>query len=128
MAVSGLPAMLTSQYLVKGHDSRNSGNSQRSNLGYNTPHPDAAYGERNAQGRAQYEKHRHVLRHERGGVERVIRGLRYLHRKHPRRKRIKEVLGYFVATASGWTTRGRPSGDCRIGSGVVEAACKSAPG
>ena len=55
-----------------------------------------AYGEHDAWGRTQYEKYRHVLRHEQGGVERVIRGLlRYLRRKHPRRKRIKEVLGYF---------------------------------
>ena len=37
---------------------------------------DAAYGENNTRGRAQYEKYRHVLRHEIGGVERVIRGLR----------------------------------------------------
>ena len=29
----------------------------------------------------------------------MIRALRNLHGKHPRRKRIKEVLGYFVATA-----------------------------
>ena len=36
---------------------------------------DKAYGENNAKGRAQYEKHLHVLRHEHGGVERVIRGL-----------------------------------------------------
>ena len=56
---------------------------------------DAAYGDTDAHGRAQYEKHRHVLRHEHGGVERVIRALRYLRGKHPRRKRIKEVLRYF---------------------------------
>ena len=56
---------------------------------------DAAYGERNTHGRAQYEKHRQVLRHEHGGVEWVIRALRYLRAKHPRRKRINEVLGYF---------------------------------
>ena len=43
---------------------------------------DAAYGENNTRGRAQYEKYRHVLRHELGGVERVIRGLRYLRCKY----------------------------------------------
>jgi aryl-alcohol dehydrogenase-like predicted oxidoreductase len=32
---------------------------------------DAAYGENDTRGRAQYEKYRHVLRHEIGGVERV---------------------------------------------------------
>ena len=86
---------------------------------------DAAYGERNAQGRAQYEKHRHVLRHERGGVERVIRGLRYLHRKHPRRKRIKEVLGYFCRNRKRMDYAGATQRGLQIGSGVVEAACKT---
>ena len=55
---------------------------------------DAAYGENDARGRGQYEKHLHVLRHDHGGVQRVIRALRYLRCKHPRRERIKEVLGY----------------------------------
>ena len=71
---------------------------------------DAAYGE-NARGRAQYEKQRHVLRHEHGGVERVIRALRYLRGKHPRRKRMDYA---------GAAQRGLP-----IGSGVMEAACKT---
>ena len=50
---------------------------------------DAAYGENDPRGRAQYEKYRHLLRHEPGGAERVIRGLRYLRGKHPRRQRIR---------------------------------------
>ena len=45
----------------------------------------------------------------------MIRGLPYLRGKHPRRKRIKQVLGYFVAAvATAWTTRGRHSRDCRL--------------
>ena len=56
---------------------------------------DAAYGENDPRGRSQYEKHLHVLRHDHDGVERVIRALRYLRDKHPRRKRIGQVLGYF---------------------------------
>jgi hypothetical protein len=39
---------------------------------------DAAYGENDLRGRSQYEKHLHVLRHDHGGVEKVIRSLRYL--------------------------------------------------
>ena len=86
---------------------------------------DAAYGESNAQGRAQYEKHRHVLRHEHGGVERVIRALRYLHCKHPRRKRIKQVLGYFCRNRKRMDYAGAAQRGLPIGSGVVEAACKT---
>ena len=33
---------------------------------------DACYGEGNAKGRAHYEKLRHLLRHDLGGVEKVI--------------------------------------------------------
>ena len=86
---------------------------------------DAAYGETNAHGRAQYEKHRHVLRHEHGGVERVIRALRYLRGKHPRRKRIKEVLGYFCRNRKRMDYAGAAQRGLPIGSGVVEAACKT---
>lgn len=86
---------------------------------------DAAYGERNAHGRAQYEKHRHVMRHEHGGVERVIRALRYLRGKHPRRKRIKEVLGYFCRNRKRMDYAGAAQRGLPIGSGVVEAACKT---
>ena len=86
---------------------------------------DKAYGERDERGRTQYEKYRHVLRHEQGGVERVIRGLRYLHRKHPRRKRIKEVLGYFRRNRQRMDYAGAAARGLPIGSGVVEAACKT---
>ena len=78
---------------------------------------DAAYGENNGRGRAQYEKHRHVLRHEHGGVERVIRALRYLRGKHPRRKRIKEVLGYFRRNRKRMDYAGAAQRGLPIGSG-----------
>ena len=86
---------------------------------------DAAYGKNNSQGRVQYEKQRHVLRHEHGGVEQVIRALRYLHRKHPRRKRLKEVLGYFRRNRKRMDYAGAAQRGLPIGSGVVEAACKT---
>ena len=86
---------------------------------------DAAYGENDLWGRTQYEKYRHRLRHEPGGVERVIRGLRYLRGKHPRRKRIREVLGYFCRNRKRMDYAGAAQRGLPIGSGVVEAACKT---
>ena len=86
---------------------------------------DAAYGENDTRGRAQYEKYRHVLRHEIGGVERVIRGLRYLRGKHRRRKRIREVLGYFRRNRHRMGYAEAAQRGLPIGSGVVEAACKT---
>ena len=86
---------------------------------------DAAYGENDARGRMQYEKHRHVLRHDHGGVERVIRALRYLCGKHPRRERIQEVLGYFRRNRHRMDYAGAAERGLPIGSRVVEAACKT---
>ena len=54
---------------------------------------DAACGENDLRGPAQYEKYRHLLRNEPGDLE-PVRGLRYLHGQHRRRTRIREVLGY----------------------------------
>ena len=80
---------------------------------------DAAYGENNTRGRAQYEKYRHVLRHELGGVERVIRGLRYLRGKYPRCKRIKEVWGYFRHNRKRMDYAAAAERGLPIGSGVL---------
>ena len=86
---------------------------------------DGAYGENNARGRARYEKHLHVLRHDHGGVERVIRALRHLRDKYPRRKRIRQVLGYFRRNRHRMDYAGAAARGLPIGSGVVEAACKT---
>ena len=86
---------------------------------------DAAYGEANAKGRAQYEKHLHVLRHEPDGVQRVIRGLRYLRGKHPQRRRVRAVLGYFCRHRHRMGYAEAAQRGLPIGSGVVEAACKT---
>ncbi|MBC5800187.1 MAG: hypothetical protein GIW94_09485 [Candidatus Eremiobacteraeota bacterium] len=85
----------------------------------------AAYGEADPVGRARFEKLRHTLRHDRQGAAKVIRALIHLRERFPRRKKIAAVLGYFrenrhrmnYATVA---ARGLP-----IGSGVVEAACKT---
>ena len=86
---------------------------------------DSACGETNGKGRRQYEKYRQVLRDEHGGVERVIRGLRYLRGKHPRRRQIRAVLGYFRRHRQRMDYAGAAKRGYPIGSGVVEAACKT---
>ena len=47
---------------------------------------DACYGENDPKGRAQFEKLRHVLRDDPGGVEKVIRALSYQRTRYPKRK------------------------------------------
>ena len=66
-----------------------------------------------------------MLRHDHGGVEKVIRALRYLRDKHPRRKRIGQVLGYFRRNRKRMDYAGAAERGLPIGSGVVEAACKT---
>jgi len=86
---------------------------------------DAGYGDTSARGQAQFRKLRHVLLEDEDGVEKVIRALAYLRTKHPRKKRIGEVLRYFRHNRHRMRYAETKAQDLPIGSGVVEAACKT---
>ena len=86
---------------------------------------DACDGQGNAKGRAHYEKLRHLLRHDCAGVEKVIRSLNHLRRTHPGNKRIAEVLGYLRNNRHRMGYAEAKARHLPIGSGVVEAACKT---
>ncbi len=86
---------------------------------------DAAHGENSPQARAQFEKYRHLLRWEPNGVSKVIRALVHLHGKYPRRKRLTQVLGYFRKHRHRMGYAETAAKNLPIGSGVVEAACKT---
>lgn len=91
----------------------------------------AYYGETNVEGHAEYERLRVILKHQLWGVNVVIfefsRLLRKLRgkRNQRRRKLLKRELTYFENQAermnyADYQERGLP-----IGSGIVEAACKT---
>ena len=86
---------------------------------------DAAHGVDSPKAAAQFEKYRHRLRHEPGGVGGVIRALVYLRTKHPNRERIAQVLGYFRTNRHRMGYADAKAQGLPIGSGVVEAACKT---
>lgn len=86
---------------------------------------DAAYGEGTAVAQAQGHKYRLLLRDDEDGVEKVIRALVYLKGKHPRRRRIAQVLGYFRRHRHRMAYAGLRERHLPIGSGVIEAACKT---
>ena len=86
---------------------------------------DACYGDNDPRGRAQFEKLRHLLRDDPNGVNKVIRALSYQRTKHPKRKRIGEVLRYFRHNRHRMHYAQAKARHLPIGSGVVEAACKS---
>ncbi len=75
--------------------------------------------------RHKFEELRHRLLTEDDGVDAVINALAYLQRKHPRLQRLGQVLRYFRKNRkqmryAEWKREG-----FMIGSGVVEAACKT---
>jgi hypothetical protein len=91
----------------------------------------AYYGDKSVEARAEYERLRIILRDQPGGVDDVIAELARLSRKMPgkgrksRRKRLNAELTYFKNQRdrmdyADYQARGLP-----IGSGVVEAACKT---
>ena len=84
-----------------------------------------AYGETSPKGLAQFEKLRHVLLDDPDGVERVIRALRHLRGRHPRRKRIQTELSYFRRYRTRMRYAHMQADHLPIGSGVTEAACKT---
>jgi hypothetical protein len=84
-----------------------------------------AYGENSSRTQAQSAKYRHLLLEETDGVETVIRALRYLRDKHPRRTRIGQVLGYFRRHRHRMRYAEAQAQNLPVGSGVVEAACKT---
>ena len=86
---------------------------------------DAAYGTGEPKAAAQFEKYRHLLRHEADGVARVIRALRHLRSKHPECERIAQVLGYFRNNQHRMGYAEAKDKGLPIGSGVVEATCKT---
>lgn len=85
----------------------------------------AVYGDGTVEARRRFADLRHVLLEEVGGVEKVIRAIAYLKRTHPGTKKVAQVLAYLRKNRgkmryAEWKAEGLP-----IGSGVVEAACKT---
>lgn len=86
---------------------------------------DAAFGEGSQESKAQFENLRHELRHDEQGVDKVIQALRKLKREHPRRQKIATELNYFLHNRSRMQYATVAKVNLPIGSGVVEAACKT---
>jgi hypothetical protein len=83
------------------------------------------YGDGTLATRHKFEALRERLLMEDSGADAVVQALSYLRRKHPQIKRIGQVLSYFRKNKkrmryAEWKRQG-----FMIGSGVVEAACKT---
>ena len=86
---------------------------------------DLIYGTDSAQARAKSEAYRQVLLNDDQGVEKVIRTLAYHHRRKPRRDTLKKELTYFRRNRSRMKYAQLRAQNLPIGSGIIEAACKT---
>ena len=69
--------------------------------------------------------YRHILKEESEGVEKVIKALAYQYKQHPRRSKLQTELEYFRNNRSRMRYAEHLAENLPIGSGVVEAACKT---
>jgi hypothetical protein len=86
---------------------------------------DSAYGENTPKAKSQFEKYRHILRDDTGGVGKVLRALVHLRKTRPQRKRLATELAYFRKYRHQMCYAENRALNLPIGSGVVEAACKT---
>lgn len=85
----------------------------------------AAYGDGTTKTRHRYEELREILRDEPGGVGRVIRALDHLRKQHPRSEHLRRCAAYFRKHRYRMDYAGLKAAGLPIGSGLVEAACKT---
>lgn len=85
----------------------------------------AVYGDGTRETRHRFETLRDRLLTEDSGVDAVINSLTYLRRKHPGNKRVHQVLKYFRKNRRRMRYAEWKRAGLMIGSGVVEAACKT---
>lgn len=85
----------------------------------------SAYGETDPRKGAQFDRLRRLLRDDARGVDKVIRALIHLRERFPRRKMISDQLAYFRKNRGRMQYAKHAGANLPIGSGVVEAACKT---
>ena len=86
---------------------------------------EAAYTKGSPKCISHFKKYRSLLKHDEIGVAKVIRNLRYLHNKFPRRKLILTELNYFKNNRRRMNYAQMAAKNYPIGSGVTEASCKT---
>jgi hypothetical protein len=85
----------------------------------------SVYGDGTVETRKRFAALRVTLRDDVDGVEKVINSLNYLRKKHPQNKQIAKELAYFRNNRHRMHYQHFKAQGLPIGSGVVEAACKT---
>jgi hypothetical protein len=89
---------------------------------------DAAYPKHANKAKAKFEEYKVVLRDEADGVKKTLRALRHLRSQHKGNKTIEASVTYFTNNQHRMRYAEAKSKNFPIGSGVVEAACKTLVG
>jgi hypothetical protein len=85
----------------------------------------AAYGDSTRETQYRFESLRETLRDDEQGVTKVIRALKHLADKHSRSDTIRQALAYFRKHRKRMRYAELKARGFMIGSGIVEAACKT---
>jgi hypothetical protein len=85
----------------------------------------AAYGDSTRETQYRFESLRETLRDDEQGVEKVIRAIKHLAQKHSRSDALRQALGYFRKHRKRMRYAELKARGFMIGSGIVEAACKT---
>lgn len=86
---------------------------------------DIVYGVKEIKASIEFTKYRSILRHNPGGIDKIIQHLRYLLKKNPRKSGLKTEINYFKNNKSRCRYYEVAGGNLPIGSGIVEATCKT---
>jgi Uncharacterised protein family (UPF0236) len=89
---------------------------------------DAAYPKNANKSRAKFEKYKLILRDDLDGVKKTLRALRHLRSQHKGNKTITAGVTYFTNNQHRMLYAEAKSKNYPIGSGVVEASCKTLVG
>lgn len=85
----------------------------------------AIYGKNSVEAIIEHKKYRHLLRHDKKGIDKVINHLKYQLRKAPSNKEIKTEITYFSRHKKHCQYSRLKDENKPIGSGIVESACKT---
>ena len=86
---------------------------------------DAAYPNDTGKSFGQFEKYKAILKNDKAGTDKFIRCLRNLHKTHPKNSTIKRTLTYIRNNKHRMHYAVALELNLPIGSGVVEASCKT---
>jgi len=86
---------------------------------------DAAYGQESTESEIHFQKYQTILKEDEHGAKKLIRAIEYLHKRYPKKKKIKQELTYFRNNRHRMNYAMALEANLAIGSGVVEAACKT---